>query len=120
VINYEYGNKSEEENLKTYSNIYTEKSKVVKKLKAKSTRHFDNLLLKRKSKVIVESKPPPYKMKKFLKIDSKIKDHLSNFKTYLPLIKKNKQLDSLIKRTEEELNQLNQTTNEENRFNTEI
>lgn len=42
--------------------------------------------MKRKNKVFIENKPL-YKMKQFLKINSKMKDHLSNFKTYLPLIK---------------------------------
>jgi len=91
------------ETLKTYSNFYSEKK--VTTLKAKSTKHFDNLLSKRRSKVTVDNKPP-YKMKKFLNVDSKMKDHLSNFKTYLPIIKNNQRLDSLIKKTEEEIGEI--------------
>lgn len=104
MINNEFSNIAETQILNTYSNFRTERSKVFK-LTAKSTRHFDNLLTKRRSKVVTSDKPP-YKMKKFLAVDSKVKDHLSTFKTYLPKIKLNQTLDKLILKTEEDIKEL--------------
>ena len=80
--------------LKTYSDFIVDRSKEFK-LEAKSTRHFDNLISLRKNKVVKIEKPL-YKMKRFLKINSKVKEQLTNFKTYLPLIRNNEQHENLI------------------------
>ena len=110
IINYDYSKQHELEIFHTYSNFMTERSKEFK-LEAKSTRHFDNLLSLRKNKVVLKDKPL-YKMKKFLKIDSKVKEQINNFKTYLPVVKNNKRLENLIKQTENEINLLNKETSD--------
>jgi hypothetical protein len=72
--------------------------------------------MKRKNKVFVDSKPL-YKIKKFLKIDSKVKNQLTNFKTYLPIIKPKRCAD---KSNFEKVITLNDSKDQKNTLNTII
>ncbi len=72
--------------------------------------------MKRKNKVFVDNKPL-YKTKKFLKIDSKVKDHLTNFKTYLPIIRSNRCSDKLNFKTEK-VSTFNDSKDDKNTLNT--
>ncbi len=75
----------------------------VEKLKPKSTKHLTKILDARKKTKEKEEKPL-YKMKMFKDVGSKVTSNLKNFKTYS---NKKDNLDNLIEKVENELQEMN-------------
>lgn len=114
IINYEFSNKAEEVIRRSYSMIISER-RSNEKIAPKITKYFQQKIQNKKEQKelneIMKSKEV-YKMKKFLNVQSKLKENLKNFKTYLPNIfsqKKtttNEKLDYLIHKVEDEIKKL--------------
>ena len=84
------------------------------------TRYYLQKIDKKKNEKVlkeIEKTREPYKIKKFLNVESKLKENLKNFKTYLPNILNNKKslsndnLDYLINKVENEIKNIDKNTN---------
>jgi hypothetical protein len=103
-MNYAYGNEAALAMKRSYSNIIQLSSRK-EKLVPKSTKHYDKRLdfMKTMRNPITDQKEM-YKIKKYLNVNSKVKQNLNNFKTYTPKDKGN--LDFLINKVENEIRDL--------------
>jgi len=109
VINYFYSKKAEDEMKRSYSQLLLQREHPVK-FSPRMTKNFIEKLEEKKEKIKQknEKNSKIFKIKKFLKVESKLKENLKNFKTYLPCIndKKGKgqdNIDNLINKVEEEI-----------------
>ena len=115
VINYEYSNKAEEDIRRSYSQMIVDRQSV-EKFSPKTTKYFVQKIenkKKEKSANEMNKNKDLYKIKKFLNVESKLKENLKNFKTYLPSIFHHKNrsandngLESLINKVEDEIKAL--------------
>jgi len=70
------------------------------------TKHFAKLLDKKKNIKVVDEKKM-YKMKMFDNVTSKVKNNLTNFKTYNPnVVRERDNLDKLIEKVEREIDDI--------------
>ena len=119
IVNYEFSNKAEESIRRSYSQMFCERE-IYEKLSPKMTRYYLQKIDKKKNEKVlkeIEKTREPYKIKKFLNVESKLKENLKNLKTYLPNILNNKKslsndnLDYLINKVENEIKNIDKNTN---------
>lgn len=75
--------------------------------KPKVTKHFEKLI-KKKETIKNEDSKPLYKMKMFNNVGSRVVEGLNNFKTYPNKGVRKDNLDHLIEKVENELNQISE------------
>lgn len=102
VINFSYGNVAAQKMRRSYSQILIDRSKI-EKIVPRITRHYEKLLEHNKIlKNENENEKQLFKIKKYLNINSKVKENLRNFKTFY----QHDNLDKLISKVEREINDL--------------
>ena len=105
VINFNYGNDAAQGMKRSYSQLFFERSQI-DKLVPKVTKHYEKTIERNKQlKSIGDYQKKPYKIKKFLSVNSKVKENLKKFKTfYYPKISSNTEdIDNLINKVENEI-----------------
>lgn len=103
-MNFAYGNEAELQMKRSYSNMIQQNSKK-EKLLPKTTKHYAKRLDMIKT-MRDQSFPNKemYKIKKYLNVNSKVKQNLNNFKTFTP--KDSGNLDYLINKVQKEIKEL--------------
>jgi hypothetical protein len=107
VINYFYSKKAEDEMKRSYSQLLFQREHPVK-FSPKMTKNFLEKLEEKKEKEQNSKNIKIFKMKKFLKVESKLKENLKNFKTFMPSVNNKKgngqdNINNLINLVEEEI-----------------
>lgn len=103
-MHYAYGNEAALAMKRSYSNIIQESSRK-ERLLPKSTKHYDKRLdFMKTMRDQSNNHKEMYKIKRYLNVDSKVRQSLNNFKTYVSKGKGN--LDVLINKVENEIREL--------------